>query len=50
MQFFARNSESNQLWGPMMATATLATVPPLALYAFAQQRIISTFVTSGIKG
>ncbi len=50
MQFFARNSESNQLWGAMMATATLATIPPLVLYAFAQQRIISTFVTSGVKG
>lgn len=50
MQYFARNSESRQLWGPMMATATLATVPPLILYALAQKRIISTFVTSGIKG
>jgi ABC-type glycerol-3-phosphate transport system permease component len=50
MQFFARNSDSTQLWGAMMATATLATIPPLVLYAFAQKRIISTFVTSGIKG
>ena len=50
MQFFARNSDSTQLWGAMMATATLATIPPLALYALAQKRIISTFVTSGIKG
>jgi ABC-type glycerol-3-phosphate transport system permease component len=50
MQFFARNSDSSQLWGAMMATATLATIPPLALYAVAQKRIISTFVTSGIKG
>jgi sn-glycerol 3-phosphate transport system permease protein len=50
MQFFARNSDSSQLWGPMMATATLATLPPLLLYALGQKRIISTFVTSGIKG
>ena len=50
MQFFARNSDSTQLWGAMMATATLATIPPLGLYALAQKRIISTFVTSGIKG
>jgi ABC-type glycerol-3-phosphate transport system permease component len=50
MQFFARNSESAQLWGPMMATATLATLPPLVLYALAQRRIVSTFVTSGLKG
>jgi sn-glycerol 3-phosphate transport system permease protein len=50
MQVFASNSESAQLWGPMMATAVLATVPPLVLYAFAQKQIISTFVTSGMKG
>lgn len=50
MQFFASNSESSQLWGPMMATATLATLPPLLIYAFAQKQIIETFVTSGLKG
>jgi ABC-type glycerol-3-phosphate transport system permease component len=50
MQVFASNSESAQLWGPMMATAVLATVPPLLLYVFAQKQIISTFVTSGMKG
>lgn len=50
MQFFSGNAESNQFWGPMMATATLATLPPLLLYAIAQKRIISTFVTSGLKG
>jgi sn-glycerol 3-phosphate transport system permease protein len=50
MQVFASNSESAQLWGPMMATAVLATVPPLLLYVFAQKQIISTFVRSGLKG
>jgi len=50
MQVFASNSESAQLWGPMMATAVLATVPPLLLYAMAQKQIISTFVNSGMKG
>lgn len=50
MQVFASNTESAQLWGPMMATAVLATVPPLAIYALAQKQIISTFVTSGMKG
>ena len=34
----------------MIATAVLATVPPLLLYIFAQKQIISTFVTSGMKG
>ena len=50
MQVFSANSESAQLWGPMMATAVLATVPPLLIYIFAQKQIISTFVTSGMKG
>lgn len=50
MQFFSSNTESAQLWGPMMATATLATLPPLLLYAVAQKQIIATFVTSGLKG
>ncbi len=50
MQVFASNSESAQLWGPMMATAVLATVPPLLIYAMAQKQIISTFVNSGMKG
>jgi sn-glycerol 3-phosphate transport system permease protein len=50
MQVFASNSESAQLWGPMMATAVLATVPPLLIYILAQKQIISTLVTSGMKG
>jgi ABC-type glycerol-3-phosphate transport system permease component len=50
MQFFTGNAESAQMWGPMMATAAIATLPPLVIYAFAQKQIIETFVTSGIKG
>ena len=50
MQYFASNAESGQLWGPMMATAALAILPPLLIYAFAQKQIIETFVNSGVKG
>ncbi|MGB3304634.1 MAG: carbohydrate ABC transporter permease [Thermomicrobiales bacterium] len=50
MQFFTSNTESAQMWGPMMATATIAALPPLIVYALAQKQIISTFVTSGFKG
>src|SRR5690606_8939444 len=50
MQFFSSYTESAQLWGPMLATATITTLPLLIIYAFAQKQIISTFVTSGIKG
>lgn len=50
MPFFTSNTESAQMWGPMMATATIAALPPLIIYALAQKQIINTFVTSGIKG
>lgn len=50
MQYFASNQESVQQWGPLMAAATLATLPPLLLYVFAQRAIINAFVTSGAKG
>jgi sn-glycerol 3-phosphate transport system permease protein len=50
MQFFTNNAESAQMWGPMMATATIATIPPLIIYVLAQKQIIDTFVTSGLKG
>ena len=50
MQFFTANVEAAQMWGPMMATAAIATVPPLIIYALAQKQIIETFVTSGLKG
>lgn len=50
MQYFAANQEGVQQWGPLMAAATLATLPPLLLYIVAQRAIISAFVTSGSKG
>lgn len=50
MQFFTSNAESAQMWGPMMATAAIAVLPPLILYGLAQKQIIDTFVTSGLKG
>lgn len=50
MPFFTSNQEAAQMWGPMMATATIAVLPPLVIYALFQKQIINTFVTSGIKG
>lgn len=50
MPFFTSNQEAAQMWGPMMATATIAVLPPLIIYALFQKQIINTFVTSGIKG
>lgn len=50
MQFFTSNQEAAQMWGPMMATAAIAALPPLIIYAIFQKQIINTFVSSGIKG
>lgn len=50
MQFFTGNQEAAQMWGPMMATAAIAAIPPLVIYAIFQKQIIGTFVSSGIKG
>jgi len=50
MQFFTANQESAMMWGPMMATAAIATLPPLIIYAIAQKQLIATLMTSGIKG
>jgi ABC-type glycerol-3-phosphate transport system permease component len=50
MPFFTSNQEAAQMWGPMMATAAIAVLPPLIIYTIFQKQIINTFVTSGIKG
>lgn len=51
LQYFIGNeSGGEQLWGPLMATASLAVVPLLLLYVIAQKAIISAFVESGVKG
>jgi ABC-type glycerol-3-phosphate transport system permease component len=34
----------------MMATATIAVIPPLVIYAIFQKQIINTFMSSGMKG
>lgn len=49
MQFFTSNQDSAQMWGPMMATALVAVLPPLIVYAIFQKQIINTFINSGLK-
>jgi len=41
-------AEGNQ-WGPLMAAATVASLPILLLYLVLQRQIIDTFVRSGIR-
>jgi ABC-type glycerol-3-phosphate transport system permease component len=50
IEYFAATQQGLQEWGPMMAAATLAILPPLLLFFLAQKRIISAFVESGVKG
>jgi sn-glycerol 3-phosphate transport system permease protein len=42
--------EMGNRWGPFMATATLASLPVMIVYAFLQRHIINAFISSGIKG
>jgi ABC-type glycerol-3-phosphate transport system permease component len=41
-------AEGNQ-WGPLMAAASLATLPVIALYAVFQRQIADSFVRSGLR-
>ena len=36
-------------WGPLMAAATVATLPILAIYAVLQKQIVDSFLRSGLK-
>jgi ABC-type glycerol-3-phosphate transport system permease component len=40
--------EGNQ-WGPLMAAATLASLPVLLLYAVLQRQVIDSFMKSGLR-
>ena len=44
------SAEGGSEWGIAMAVATLTSLPPLILYGFCQKFIISTFMSSGVKG
>ncbi|MDR7487155.1 MAG: carbohydrate ABC transporter permease [Armatimonadota bacterium] len=44
------SAEGGTLFGPLMAAATLATVPAVALFLVVQREIVSSFTTSGLKG
>lgn len=43
------NSEGGTAWGPMMAVATLASIPPILAYFIVQKHIISSFLSTGVK-
>ncbi|MFD0869500.1 Maltose transport system permease protein malG [Chlamydia abortus] len=43
------NSEGGTSWGPMMAVATLASIPPVLAFLLVQKHIISSFLSAGVK-
>lgn len=43
-------TQEGDLWGPLMAAATLASLPILALYLLLQRQIIDAFTRSGLRG
>ncbi len=47
LQFFM-TQEGND-WGPLMAAATLASLPILALYLVLQRQVVDSFMKSGIR-
>jgi sn-glycerol 3-phosphate transport system permease protein len=42
-------TQEGDLWGPLMAAATLASLPILLLYVVLQKQIIESFMKSGIR-
>lgn len=43
------NNEGGTSWGPMMAVATMASIPPVIIFLTMQKQIISSFLNAGIK-
>lgn len=44
------NGEGGTSWGPMMAVATFASLPPLLAFVIVQKQIVSSFLETGVKG
>ena len=42
-------TEQGDLWGPLMAAATMATLPIFVLYVILQRQVIDSFVKSGLR-
>ncbi|MFZ4660559.1 MAG: carbohydrate ABC transporter permease [Caldilineaceae bacterium] len=42
-------TEQGDLWGPLMAAATMASLPIFVLYVILQRQVIDSFVKSGLR-
>jgi sn-glycerol 3-phosphate transport system permease protein len=43
------SSDQGDQWGPLMAAASIASLPILVLYIFLQRHVIEAFVKSGLE-
>lgn len=44
------SGEGGTSWGPMMAVAMLASLPPLIVFLIVNRQIINSFMSTGVKG
>jgi ABC-type glycerol-3-phosphate transport system permease component len=42
-------TQEGDLWGPLMAAASLASLPIFALYLVLQRQVIDAFIRSGLR-
>jgi sn-glycerol 3-phosphate transport system permease protein len=42
-------TQEGNLWGPLMAAATLASLPILVIYLVLQRQVVESFMKSGIR-
>ena len=42
-------TSEGDMWGPLMAVATMACVPVLIIYVLLQRQVIDSFVKAGLK-
>ena len=42
-------TEQGDLWGPLMAAASMASLPVFVIYVLLQRQVIDAFVKSGIR-
>ncbi|MGO4842518.1 carbohydrate ABC transporter permease, partial [Rhizobiaceae sp. 2RAB30] len=42
-------TQEGNLWGPLMAASTLASLPILVIYLILQRQVIESFMKSGLR-
>ena len=42
-------TEQGNLWGPLMAASTMASLPILVFYVVLQRQVVQSFMKSGLR-